>query len=88
MNNYTIEKNITENNEYDIIINLYDENINEFFDKSYELIEKINFIKNTLKNNKLRKNFLNNSNKIIKNINKTIEIIDETVINNCLIQNI
>ena len=86
--NYTIEKNITENNEYDIIINLYDENINEFIYKSDELIEKINFIKNTLKNNKLRKNFSNNSNKIIKNINKTIEIIDETVINNCLIQNI
>jgi uncharacterized protein YutD len=86
--NYTIEKNITENNEYDIIINLYDENINEFIDRSDELIEKINFIKNTLKNNKLRKNFSNNSNKIIKNINKTIEIIDETVINNCLIQNI
>jgi hypothetical protein len=86
--NYTIEKNITENNEYNIIINLYDENINEFIDKSDELIEKINFIKNTLKNNKLRKNFSNNSNKIIKNINKTIEIIDETVINNCLIQNI
>lgn len=86
--NYTIENNITENNEYDIIINLYDKNINEFIDKSDELIEKINFIKNTLKNNKLRKNFSNNSNKIIKNINKTIEIIDETVINNCLIQNI
>ncbi len=86
--NYTIDKNITENNEYDIIINLYDENINEFIYKSDELIEKINFIKNTLKNNKLRKNFSNNSNKIIKNINKTIEIIDETVINNCLIQNI
>jgi len=86
--NYTIEKNITENNEYDIIINLYDENINEFIDRSDELIEKINFFKNTLKNNKLRKNFSNNSNKIIKNINKTIEIIDEIVINNCLIQNI
>ena len=86
--NYTIEKNNTENNEYDIIINLYDENINEFIYKSDELIEKIIFIKNTLKNNKLRKNFSNNSNKIIKNINKTIEIIDETVINNCLIQNI
>ena len=86
--NYTIENNITENNEYDIIINLYDENINEFIDKSDELIEKINFIKNTLKNNKLRKNFSNNSNKIIKNLNKTIEIIDETVINNCIIQNI
>lgn len=86
--NYTIDKNITENNEYDIIINLYDKNINEFIYKSDELIEKINFIKNTLKNNKLRKNFSNNSNKIIKNINKTIEIIDETVINNCLIKNI
>ena len=86
--NYTIENNNTQNNEYDIIINLYDENINEFIDKSDELIEKINFIKNTLKNNKLRKNFSNNSNKIIKNINKTIEIIDEIVINNCLIQNI
>ena len=86
--NYTIDKNITENNEYDIIINLYDENINEFIYKSDELIEKINFIKNTLKNNKLRKNFSNNSNKIIKNLNKTIEIIDETVINNCLIKNI
>ena len=86
--NYTIENNNTQNNEYDIIINLYDENINEFIDKSDELIEKINFIKNTLKNNKLRKNFSNNSNKIIKNLNKTIEIIDETVINNCIIQNI
>ena len=86
--NYNIEKNNTQNNEYDIIINLYDDNINEFIYKSDELIEKINFIKNTLKNNKLRKNFSNNSNKIIKNINKTIEIIDETVINNCLIQNI
>ena len=59
--NYNIEKNNTQNNEYDIIINLYDDNINEFIDKSDELIQKINFIKNTLKNNKLRKNFSNNS---------------------------
>jgi len=86
--NYTIENNNTQNNEYDIIINLYDKNINEFINKSDELIEKINFIKNILENNNLRKNFSNNSNKIIKNINKTIEIIDEIVINNCLIQNI
>lgn len=86
--NYNIEKNNTQNNEYDFIINLYNENINSFIDKSDELIEKINFIKNTLKNNKLRKNFSNNSHKIIKNLNKTIEIIDETVINNCLIQTI
>ena len=62
--------------------------LHEFIYKSDELINKINFIKNILENNKLRKNISNNSHLIIQKLNKTIEIIDETVINNCLIQTV
>ena len=47
----------------------------------------INFIKEQLSNNKLKKSVSNNLLNIIENIEKSIDVIDETIISNGIIEN-
>ena len=61
--------------------------INKLFIKTEELNDKINFIKTQLLNNKLKKSISNNLLNIIENIDKSIDVIDETIILNGIIDN-
>ena len=75
---------ITNNNDKDIILD--NNNIDELFEKTEEFNEKIKFIKSQLSNNKLKKSVSNNLLNIIENINKSIDVIDETIISNGIIE--
>ncbi len=81
----TDSKIIDTYNEKDIVIN--PNNINKLFEKSEEFNEKINFIKEQLSNDKLKKSVSANLFNIIENIEKSIEVIDETIISNGMITN-
>ena len=80
------KKNIILSNNCDID-NEYDKEIEKLFEKTEEFNDKINFIKSQLSNNKLKKSVSNNLLNIIENIDKSIDVIDETIISNGIIDN-
>jgi hypothetical protein len=86
VNNKNIETEILLNNkniETEIILN---NNIDILFDKTNEFLDKINFIKAQLPNDKLKKSISNNLLNIIEKIDKSIDVIDETIICNGFIE--
>ena len=86
-----ITNNNNENNEKEIILdnknNIICTEIEKLFEKRDEFNDKINFIKEQLSNNKLKKSVSNNLLNIIENIEKSIDVIDETIISNGIIEN-
>ena len=83
--------NNNNNNEKEIILdnknNIIGTEIEKLFEKRDEFNDKINFIKEQLSNNKLKKSVSNNLLNIIENIEKSIDVIDETIISNGIIEN-
>ena len=93
-NDDNIDNNIILNNTSEIILNntseiilnnTFNNNIDKLFEKTKEFNEKINFIKSQLSNEKLKKSISKNFFDIVENIEKSIDVIDETIISNGII---
>ena len=80
-------ENITNTNNYDvnksdILLKSYDLNEVKLLNKKYsELMNKINFVKKNINNNKIIDSLMVNINNLLNVINDSIDQIDEEVIN-------